>query len=216
MKGKILFLTTIFGFSFAADDKLSGYDTLIANAYSLTTWVAVLIGLSSIFFGLKKLKDFGDNQNQQKVGSTPFIFLFVGAVLMSYSQMIASFSLSFVGEDAGFCFGLENSVESATEYSSNCWKGSGADFLSPELKAKLDSEETKAVSKWIESAFYTLQLIGFIWFIKTMVYMKKSSELQNEKTDAFKVILSFIGCAALLNAAATLEILKATFENIGG
>ncbi|MHA2811622.1 hypothetical protein [Vibrio campbellii] len=211
MKGKILFITTIFGFSFA--DETSGYDQLVASAYSVATWVAVLIGLSSIFFGLKKLKDYGDNQNQSRVGSTPFVFLFVGSVLMSYSQMIASFSLSFIGDDAGFCFGLEESVDSATEISSNCWKGEGADFLSPELKAKLDSEEQKSVSKWIESAFYTLQLLGFIWFINIMVYMKKSSESQNEKTNAFKVIGGLIGCAALFNANATIEILKATFES---
>ena len=49
--------------------------------------------------------------------------------------------------------------DSATEYSSNCWDGSGADLISPELKEKLDSEEQKAVGKWIDSAVMTLQFL---------------------------------------------------------
>ncbi|MEZ9617614.1 hypothetical protein AB4264_18260 [Vibrio sp. 10N.261.55.B8] len=216
MKGKILFFTTIFGFSFAADDKLSGYDTLIANAYSMVTWVAVLLGLISMFLGLKKLKDYGDNQNQKKVGFTPVILLIVGSVLMSYSQMISVFSVSFLGEESGFCFGLEDAVDSATEFSSNCWDGSGADMISPELKEKLDSEEQKTIGMWIDSAAYTLQLLGLIWFIKTMWYIKSKEENGNENDNPnyFRVVGSLIFCTACLNPIATTEMLKATIEGL--
>ncbi|WP_343289633.1 hypothetical protein AAIA71_11515 [Vibrio harveyi] len=208
MKGKILFITTIFGFSFGAET--TGYNLLVANAYSMVTWVAVLLGLICMFLGLKMLKDYGDNQNQQRVGVKPLILLFVGATLMSYSQMISIFSVSFVGEDAGFCFGLEDAIDSATEYSSNCWDGSGADLISPELKAKLDSEEQKAVAQWIDSTVMTVQLLGFIWFVKTMWGIHSNGD----QTNYGKVFLKLLGSASLLNIVPVIEILQATFDSL--
>jgi len=214
MKGKILFITTIFGFSFGAET--SAYNLLIANAYSMVTWLAVLLGLISMFLGLKKLKEYGDNQNQKKVGFTPLILLIVGSVLISYSQMISIISTSVLGDEAGFCFGLEDAVESATEYSSNCWDGSGADLISPELKEKLDSEEQKAIGQWIDSAAYTFQLLGVISFIATMWYIKSKEENGNESDNPnyFRVVGSLIFCAACLNPIATIEMLEATIESL--
>ncbi|EHR0227801.1 hypothetical protein KS670_003361 [Vibrio parahaemolyticus] len=214
MKGKILFITTIFGFSFGAET--TGYNLLVANAYSMVTWLAVLLGLICMFLGLKKLKDYGDNQNQKKVGFTPLILLFIGSALMSYSQMISTISVSFLGEESGFCFGLEDAVDSATEYSSNCWDGSGADLISPELKEKLDSEEQKAVGKWIDSAVMTLQFLGVVWFISTMMYIKRNEEAGNDsdKPNYFYVAGSLLGCCALTNAVPVYEILIATFDSL--
>ncbi|WP_159737140.1 hypothetical protein [Vibrio atypicus] len=214
MKGKILFITTIFGFSFGAET--TGYNLLVANAYSMVTWLAVLLGLTSMFLGLKKLKDYGDNQNQKNVGFTPLILLIVGSVLMSYSQMISVFSVSFLGEESGFCFGLEDAVDSATEYSSNCWDGSGADLISPELKEKLDSEEQKAVAQWIDSAVFTLQLLGFIWFVSTMMYVKskESNGNENDNPKYFYVFGSLIGSCALTNVVPVYEILLSTFDSL--
>lgn len=214
MKEKILFITTIFGFSFAAET--TGYNLLIANAYSMVTWLAVLLGLISMFLGLKKLKAYGDNQNQQRVGFAPIILLFIGSALMSYSQMISIISTSVVGDEAGFCFGLEDAIESATEYSSNCWDGSGADLISPELKEKLDSEEQKAVGQWIDSGVFTLQLLGIIWFISTMWYIKRKEENgdKDDNPNYFYVFGSLIGCCALTNVVPVIEILKATFDSL--
>ncbi|EKH9208457.1 hypothetical protein PAQ92_000153 [Vibrio parahaemolyticus] len=214
MKGKILFITTIFGFSFGAET--TGYNLLVANAYSMVTWLAVLLGLISIFLGLKQLKDYGDNHNQKKVGFTPLILLIVGSVLMSYSQMISIFSVSFIGEESGFCFGLEDAVDSATDYSSNCWDGSGADLISPELKEKLDSEEQKAVGKWIDSAVFTLQLLGFIWFVSTMMYVKskEGNGNENDNPNYSYVFWSLLGSCALTNIVPVYEILLSTIEGL--
>ena len=217
------FIITLFALvsnmTFAANGAIAARTEMIAQFYQLVTVFGMAMGIGLMVLGGIKLKKRADNPNDAKSFPTAIIItLLAGALSFNYAGSAGLIINSFLGNDSGYCFVVQDGNYSENDgYSKNCWNPDNSDILQ-EVADKVDQMSNgTAGSKLKENAraiVALFQTIGLIYLLKGFYGLKLVAE-GTAREGYGKPIITLIASALVIDLPHTLTMLQNTINALG-
>ncbi|KXZ35108.1 hypothetical protein A0H77_19620 [Vibrio alginolyticus] len=211
MKKIITLLLTFYGFSFA---ETSNLNLLGANFYSVLTYAIITLGVFMVASSFVKLKQYGDNPNQQRIVKGIFILMFGGAGLINFASFLSITAATLLGDEGGYCYIYESEIDSGTDIHNNCWNQNTADFISDDLLETLSKEQIDWADEVIKTFFAFIQIFGVYKALKFGFGFKKLGD-GDTQVKVEKLIQDFLVALTFLNLPQIIKLAQLTLEWLG-
>ncbi|CAK1857812.1 DUF4134 domain-containing protein [Vibrio crassostreae] len=201
--------------SFAVDQQATA--DMIGKFYPLLTVIATAMGLGLLILGLVKMKKRADNPNDVKTFPMSIIVtLICGAILFNFSQSLNTVIKTFNGNTASYCMIAQETQVAGEIPKAGCWDESQSEALNDVIEKanKMNGDSAEQIRANAKLFYMTLQLLGFVYFMKGVYHLKQASEGVQNKGYLGGISTIFFS-ALVVDLHHTLEFVQGTLESMG-
>lgn len=207
----------------SSDAALQERIELLSGVSFLIKMFTYVIGLVMLIKGGFLLKEIADQKT--KVGFGGVAVVFISAIMIfSFTNTLASFVPTMLGESAGYCFAVDNSsvtdnkTNSVKDYGKDCWDVTKSDVtkaVHKKIEAMSSPSTAAQFVKSLNSIISLFQIIGSVYFIKGIYGLYETAMGTSREPGYGKPIITMIFSSFLVDLGHTLEMLLATLRAVG-